>query len=118
MARFSWLVLGPRLQPGQVVVMNNLSTQKVAGVRQLIESRGAQLLYLPPYSPDFNPIEKAYQATAARRQGPPPGNPRSVGCFGHRSHHSRQHRSLVQTMRIRYITLWEPLLVVLLSSDF
>jgi transposase len=53
-------VLGPKLQPGQVVVMDNLSAHKVAGVRQLIESRGAQLLYLPPYSPDFNPIEKAW----------------------------------------------------------
>ncbi len=48
-------VLGPRLQPGHVVVMDNLAAHKVAGVRQLIEARGAQLLYLPPYSPDFNP---------------------------------------------------------------
>lgn len=53
-------VLGPRLQPGHVVVMDNLAAHKVAGVRQLIEARGAQLLYLPPYSPDFNPIEQAW----------------------------------------------------------
>ena len=53
-------VLGPRLPPGQVVVMDNLAAHKVAGVRQLIEARGAQLLYLPPYSPDFNPIEQAW----------------------------------------------------------
>lgn len=53
-------VLGPRLQPGQVVVMDNLSAHKVAGVRELIEDRGAQLLYLPPYSPDFNPIEQCW----------------------------------------------------------
>jgi len=53
-------VLGPLLQPGQVVVMDNLSAHKVAGVRSLIEARGAQLLYLPPYSPDFNPIEQAW----------------------------------------------------------
>lgn len=53
-------VLGPRLQPGYVVVMDNLAAHKVAGVRQLIEARGAQLLYLPPYSPDFNPIEQAW----------------------------------------------------------
>ena len=53
-------VLCPRLQPGQVVVMDNLAAHKVAGVRQLIEARGAQLLYLPPYSPDFNPIEQAW----------------------------------------------------------
>ena len=53
-------VLGPKLQPGHVVVLDNLSAHKIEGVRQLIESRGAQLLYLPPYSPDFNPIENAF----------------------------------------------------------
>lgn len=53
-------VLCPHLQPGQVVIMDNLAAHKVAGVRSLIESRGAQLLYLPPYSPDFNPIEQAW----------------------------------------------------------
>ena len=53
-------VLGPRLQPGHIVVLDNLAAHKVEGVRQLVESRGAQLLYLPPYSPDFNPIEQAW----------------------------------------------------------
>ena len=53
-------VLCPRLQPGPVVIMDNLAAHKVAGVRALIEARGAQLLYLPPYSPDFNPIEQAW----------------------------------------------------------
>ena len=53
-------VLGPRLEPGDVVVMDNLAAHKVAGVRSLIEARGARLLYLPPYSPDLNPIEKAW----------------------------------------------------------
>jgi len=53
-------VLGPKLQPGHVVVLDNLGAHKVEGVRGLIESRGAQLLYLPPYSPDFNPIEQAW----------------------------------------------------------
>jgi transposase len=53
-------VLCPRLQPGQIVVMDNLAAHKVAGVRERIESVGAQLLYLPPYSPDFNPIEPAW----------------------------------------------------------
>ena len=53
-------VLGPKLQPGHVVVLDNLGAHKVEGVRVLIESRGAQLLYLPPYSPDFNPIEQAW----------------------------------------------------------
>jgi transposase len=53
-------VLCPRLKPGQIVVMDNLSSHKVAGVSQLIHAVGAELLYLPPYSPDFNPIEKCW----------------------------------------------------------
>jgi len=53
-------VLAPRLEPGEVVVLDNLPAHKVDGVRALIEGRGAQLLYLPPYSPDFNPIEQAW----------------------------------------------------------
>src|SRR5208283_60914 len=53
-------VLAPRLEAGHVVILDNLSAHKVTGVRQLIEDRGAQLLYLPPYSPDFNPIEQAW----------------------------------------------------------
>jgi len=53
-------VLCPKLRPGDVVVMDNLSSHKVAGVRERIEAAGAQLLYLPPYSPDLNPIEKAW----------------------------------------------------------
>ena len=52
-------VLCPQFKPSQVVVMDNLSSHKVAGVRELIEARGAELRYLPPYSPDFNPIEQA-----------------------------------------------------------
>ena len=50
-------VLGPKLRPGDVVVMDNLSAHKVAGVEQLIQAAGAEL---PPYSPDLNPIEKAW----------------------------------------------------------
>ncbi len=53
-------VLCPKLRPGNVVVMDNLSSHKVAGVRERIEQTGATLLYLPPYSPDLNPIEKAW----------------------------------------------------------
>lgn len=53
-------VLCPALQPGDVVIMDNLSSHKVAGVRERIEAAGAELLYLPPYSPDLNPIEKAW----------------------------------------------------------
>jgi transposase len=53
-------VLCAALQPGDVVVMDNLSSHKVSGVRQMIEKAGAEVLYLPPYSPDLNPIEKAW----------------------------------------------------------
>jgi len=53
-------VLVPELQPGDIVVMDNLGSHKGAGVRAAIEAAGARLLYLPPYSPDFNPIENAF----------------------------------------------------------
>ena len=52
--------LAPTLSAGDVVVMDNLSSHKVAGVREAIESVGAELRYLPPYSPDLNPIELAF----------------------------------------------------------
>lgn len=48
------------LSPGDIVVMDNLNVHKVAGVREAIEAAGAELRYLPPYSPDFNPIELAF----------------------------------------------------------
>jgi transposase len=53
-------VLCPRLQPGQIVVLDNLSAHKTPAVRQSIEAVGATLLYLPAYSPDLNPIEKCW----------------------------------------------------------
>lgn len=53
-------VLVPSLRAGQVVVMDNLSSHKGSRIRDLIEQRGCELIYLPPYSPDFNPIEEAF----------------------------------------------------------
>ena len=53
-------VLAPTLVPGDFVILDNLASHKVAGVRQMIEARGASLVYLPPYSPDLNPIEQAF----------------------------------------------------------
>ncbi len=53
-------VLAPMLRRGQLVVMDNLTAHKGERVRELIEQQGCQLLYLPPYSPDFNPIEEAF----------------------------------------------------------
>jgi transposase len=58
-------MLAPTLRPGDVVIMDNLPAHKVAGVRETIEARGAFLLYLPPYSPDFNPIENAFSKLKA-----------------------------------------------------
>jgi transposase len=57
---FTEQVLVPTLRPGQVVVMDNLSPHKAPRVRELIERAGCRLLFLPPYSPDFNPIEPAW----------------------------------------------------------
>ena len=58
-------VLVPELAKGDVVIMDNLPAHKVDGVRQAIEAAGATLLYLPPYSPDFNPIEMAFSKLKA-----------------------------------------------------
>lgn len=73
-------VLCPALTPGDVVVMDNLSSHKVDGVRQLIEQAGAEVLYLPPYSPDLNPIENGLgqaQTDTPLHHGPHPGRPRT-----------------------------------------
>ncbi len=58
-------VLAPDLKPCDVVIMDNLSSHKGPRVREMIEAAGASLLYLPPYSPDFNPIEKAFSKLKA-----------------------------------------------------
>ena len=66
-------VLVPELTEGDVVILDNLQPHKAAGVKEMIEAAGAKLLYLPPYSPDFNPIEnmwskvKQYLRSAAAR---------------------------------------------------
>lgn len=58
-------VLVPTLKQGDIVVMDNLPTHKVTGVREAIEAAGATLCYLPPYSPDLNPIEQAFSKIKA-----------------------------------------------------
>jgi transposase len=57
--------LCPTLYPGDIVIADNLSSHKVTGVKEAIEAAGATLLYLPPYSPDFNPIEKMFSKLKA-----------------------------------------------------
>ena len=59
----------PGLARGGIVVMDNLPAHKVRGVREAIEAAGATLLYLPPYSPDFNPIEPAFAELKALLRG-------------------------------------------------
>jgi transposase len=62
-------ILAPTLRPDDIVLLDNLSSHKVVGVRAAIAAQGAQLLYLPPYSPDLNPIEQAFaKFKAALRQ--------------------------------------------------
>jgi transposase len=61
--------LAPSLHPGQVVVMDNLTAHKGEGVRELIEKRGCELVFLPPYSPDFNPIEQAFSKVKGMLRG-------------------------------------------------
>lgn len=58
-------ILVKELEPGDIVIMDNLPAHKVSGVRQAIEGADARLLYLPPYSPDFNPIEMAFSKLKA-----------------------------------------------------
>jgi transposase len=75
-------VLAPSLRPGQVVVMDNLSSHKGSEVRELIEKKGCDLMCLPPYSPDLNPIEEAFAKLKAllRRAG------------------ARTHKALIEAM--------------------
>lgn len=58
-------VLAPALRPGQVVVLDNLGAHRGERVRELVEARGCSLLFLPPYSPDFSPIEEAFSKMRA-----------------------------------------------------
>lgn len=57
--------LCPALKPGDIVICDNLSSHKVAGVRDMIKDKGAEILYLPPYSPDLNPIEQVFSKIKA-----------------------------------------------------
>jgi transposase len=69
---FEWYIreqLAPQLRPGQVVVLDNLSAHKAERIRQSVEARGCSLLFLPPYSPDFTPIEQAFSKVKAILRG-------------------------------------------------
>jgi transposase len=62
-------VLVPTLRPGDIVVMDNLSVHKVGGIEAMITATGAQLIYLPPYSPDWSPIEPCWSKIKTRLRG-------------------------------------------------
>jgi hypothetical protein len=111
-------LLCPRLEPGQVVVMDNLAVHRVAGVRAWIEARGAELLYLPPYSPDFNPVEPALvqgQAVARFRQASNSGNARNSHHRVPGGHHRRQRFRIVCLLRVRYTVKGESLAMIAYS---
>jgi len=63
-------VLSPTLRKGDVVIMDNLRSHKVKGVREAIEAAGASLMFIPPYSPDLNPIEQAFAKLKSFRTQP------------------------------------------------
>ena len=71
-ATFAWYIteqLAPTLRPGQIVVLDNLSVHKAERIRHAVEARHCHLLFLPPYSPDFTPIEQAFSKLKAVLRG-------------------------------------------------
>ena len=72
-------VLAPTLRPGDIVLLDNLSSHKIAGIKEAIGAQGAQLLYLPPHSPDLNPIEQAFAKSRRRCVRPPSAPARPCG---------------------------------------
>jgi DDE superfamily endonuclease len=95
-------VLAPSLRPGQVVMVDDLSAHKGGRVREIVESRGCELIYLPPYSPDLNPIEGAFAKLKARlRDGgsEPSGSHRSDG-RGTRWHERQRRSRLLRALRL------------------
>ena len=83
-------VLVPELKPGDIVIMDNLSSHKGPRVRELIEAAGASLLYLPPYSPDFNPIENAFAKLKALLPLEPRRSALGLGATGPLLHWTRR----------------------------
>ena len=114
-------VLCPTLKRGQIVVMDNLSVHRGAWVRELIEQKGAEVLLLPPYSPDFNPIEEAFSKVkglfcGGRRRGREgrSSKPHTGRCLGSRSRTpvassatacTGRHRRFRYQNRSRYLSL-------------
>ena len=95
-------LLVPELKPGDMVVMDNLPAHKVSGVRRAIETAGATLRYLPPYSPDFNPIELAFAKLKALLRKAAASTASSSRCLQFSSYGSRIYPHFeLQYRRIR-----------------
>ena len=90
-------VLVPELAPGDVVIMDNLSSHKAPAVRAAIEAAGAELMFLPPYSPDFNPIEMAFSKLKPTSEKPPSAPSTASGTPSAASSTSTHHRSAPTT---------------------
>ena len=86
--RFLQQVLGPQLRPGAVVVMDNLTAHKGAEVKEALQTVGAQLYYLPPYSPDYNPMEWAWSKIKTLLRG--------IGARTYRKLYRSLHTTLTQ----------------------
>lgn len=126
-------LLAPSLKNGQIVVLDNLSAHKRERVRELVEARGCELFYLPPYSPDFNPIEEAFskvkgilrkaeartcealiEALGVAISGVTPTDAR--GYFQHGGYRSVVHPLYETCCRILFIVMWDPSIRSLLDS--
>lgn len=95
-------MLVPTLTPGDIVIMDNLPAHKAASIRNVIEAAGASLLYLPPYSPDFNPIETLLKAQGVNAGKGRKDNRRSLehSQLSRRHLHPSRMRKLFQGSRI------------------
>jgi transposase len=96
-------MLAPTLAPGDIVLLDNLRSHKVAGIAEAVAAREAQLIYLPPYSPDLNPIEQAFQIQGAAAQSRRAHGREPVA--GHRPHRrpllASRMPKLLQQRRLR-----------------
>lgn len=96
--------LAPTLEAGQVVVLDGLGAHRTERVRELVEGRGAELLFLPPYSsPELNPIEEAFSKIKNRCQEGRCAHPRGAKrghLRGDLGHHARRRGGLVRTLRL------------------
>ena len=104
-AFLAWIeqMLAPTLEPGDIVVMDNLPAHKPDAVRTAIEATGATLRYQPPYSPDLNPIEMAFSKFKALEEGGGANHRRPVDCHrpGPATTHPERLRQLLHRRRIR-----------------